>query len=144
MNIKGLIIDNDYDNVQEYVQLGKDNIKEHSSAYCQHKSLHKVFDLFDTYRTQNNINYDLIVKSRLDVSVNNLLDYNYVNSDVIYLGTGIQGQPNDLFAISNYDIMREYFTRKGDKDYHYSTHESLKPVLSGKRTGTIHTTLNRN
>lgn len=81
--------------------------------------MNKILKVTNTYEEYENINgkYDLVVRSRCDILLDEKLDYEKIfesckNSKLIYIGNGAVHMPeNDMFAICNTDTFKIYGKR---------------------------------
>jgi hypothetical protein len=99
------------------VNLGIESEKLGPSQIMHKRKLLKVFDNFLEYEN-NNGKYDLCIKHRFDILLDNKIDYEYIleectkNSKLIFIGDGAVHMPeNDMFAMTNSDTFKIYMNR---------------------------------
>lgn len=88
----------------------------------QIRKILKIVDAYENYE-QNHDKYDLVVKSRCDILIDEKLDYKSIletckNNNIIYIGKGGNDtKENDMFAVCNSDVFKIYGRRFLDCPY---------------------------
>jgi len=103
-----------YDNTNIYHKTFMENIHHPSNwkipIMCQYYKLYKCYNLLCEYENEKNFKYDIIIKSRMEVILNNL---NSIDIKSLYLTNKVYCYQfdkfiSDTFAIGNRYIMDKY------------------------------------
>jgi len=115
------------------------------SEKMQKRKLLKVFNSFLEYEHFNG-KYDLCIRYRFDLLLDNKLDYEYIlekcteNKKLIFIGDGALHMPeNDMFAITNSDTFKIYMNRLNtypNQNEPMIHHWSMKHIQ--EQFGTVH------
>lgn len=73
-------------------------------------SIYRSNDYRIVHELKNGTKYDFVIRSRLDFALNTQIDFNSLQSDVLYIPKDAEGVNlfNDQFAVSNPDNMNAY------------------------------------
>lgn len=85
----------------------------HPANFCTSMfySIYKANDLRIRHELSRNINYDFVVRSRFDIALNKLIDFNALEKNKLYTSKDSDGEHallNDQFAIADPDTMNVY------------------------------------
>jgi hypothetical protein len=90
---------------------------EQQANYYQLKKLNKIIDTCLNYQKANNFEYDLVVRSRFDIIIDEKINYldikNNINVNDVYIpefGPPVSGL-NDMLAITNFYNLKKYTER---------------------------------
>jgi len=117
---KKLILDNDTFTIdklvtnkyqkQFYDYTSGRSILSKYNVLCQFYKLKRCLELMKEYETENNINYDIIIRCRFDCIIESLKDVNVIRNlnfkNTIYT-TGSEFHIYDWYIIGNYEIMNK-------------------------------------
>lgn len=86
------------------------NFNRKRALMCQFYKLYKCYNQLCNYEKENNLNYDIIIKSRFDIILNNLNNYDIktfdLNNNIYCYNHGVF--ISDTWAIGNRFIMDKY------------------------------------
>lgn len=103
----------------QYIDVSNYTCHQESNSHnmmCMWFNRKRVFDDMRKYMCKNNIWYDLVISTRLDLWCYQLLDYSQIHPSIltskdIYIPEGHDwGGVNDQMAIGNYYAMEQYMT----------------------------------
>ena len=113
-DFKNDLIDNIYDKNNIYHNTFMNNkyseFTRKKALMCQFYKLYKCYNQLCNYEKENNFEYDIIMKSRMDVILFNLHEHNFRNLELnnILYTNGYGKVMTDTWAIGNRFIMNEY------------------------------------
>lgn len=78
---------------------------------CHFINKKRVFDLFEKYILDNQINYDVIISLRVDIKINSQFCFQNVDENTIYIPNNYDyGGINDQIAYGTINTMKKYMT----------------------------------
>ena len=129
LNVKKLVITND-----DKLKITDESQGDHSPQY---RIIKRVNNLKSQYEQENNFKYDLVVKTRFDLIVNNKIDYDKIDKGVLTISNIGWGQPCDLLAIGTSENMDIYCNRFKNAKCPHGSLENLKLPLNKMIKGNI-------
>jgi hypothetical protein len=80
-----------------------------TNLYSMHYKIKKGFNLIEEYQSLGKC-YDIVIRIRFDIRLENFIDLYEVNPNKVYIPEGWNHRDgiNDLFAIGGYEVMKKY------------------------------------
>ena len=85
----------------------------HPANFCTSMfySIYRANDFRIRHQTLNDVKYDYVIRSRFDLALNKVIDFNTLEKGIVYISKDTEGPNpllNDQFAIADPDTMNVY------------------------------------
>lgn len=85
----------------EYDDYATVNVKYHKPNYYQYYTQYAVKELMNQYEIENNIEYDLVIRTRFDLMIEQFIPYQTDNNIWVSSSCPYMDRYNDMFTFSN-------------------------------------------